>query len=143
MEHLDYSEVPAYFAHCAADCPQASACLRRLAYDELPADKSFVLMVVPRLLTPSAGACKFFLSSERARYARGFIKMASTLQMARAKDFRDRLIASLGRKKYYKARKGEYVLTPKEQQQVLSLLRSMGANTDIGFDGYTYRHVWQ
>lgn len=143
MESFDYSEVPSGFAHCAADCPQADSCLRRLAYDHLPADKKFVYMLAPREVERLKGRCPYFRSSAKVRYARGFTKMLGQLSMNQYSYLRGMLLEEFGRKKYYATRNGTRPLSPQEQRIICDMLCSMGIKTDVCFDAYEEGRLWK
>lgn len=143
MEHFDYSLVPSGFGHCAAACPKAATCLRRIAYDCLPADKTFIHMLSPRVAEAVQGeGCPHYLSSAKQRYAGGFTKLIEGLTVRQAAAFRERMTALLGRKNYYLARRGDRLLSPAEQQQVRSLLRKLGVEPAECFDCYADCFVW-
>ena len=48
----------------------------------------------------------------------------------------ENLIGSWGVRRYYQKRKGETLLSPAEQQQVVALARKLGVRLDEYFDGY-------
>ena len=56
--------------------------------------------------------------------------------------FRYRLIGSWGVRRYYQKRKGETLLSPAEQQQVVALARKLGVRLDEYFDGYVEEYDW-
>ena len=70
------------------------------------------------------------------RYAKGFIHTAEAISVGQSGTFRYRLIGLWGIRRYYQKRKGETLLSPAEQQQVVALARKLGVRLDEYFDGY-------
>ena len=101
MKDTSYSKIPSNYGLCAADCPRGDTCLRRIAYDRIPANVVF----------------------------------PPTLHLYR-------LIGSWGVRRYYQKRKGETLLSPAEQQQVVALARKLGVRLDEYFDGYVEEYDW-
>jgi hypothetical protein len=53
-----------------------------------------------------------------------------------------RLISYFGRKNYYLARKGEYLINPAAQQYIISQAEALGLRLDDYFDEYVERYDW-
>lgn len=143
MEYFDYSQVPYGFGLCAAaDCPRAATCLRRIALEHAPAEVAFVPMLNPRMLAAMKGECQYYRPDRQVRYARGFIRMLQLLTVRMADAFRCKLIARFGRKNYYLARKGDYLLKPADQEYIIRLAREAGLELEEYFDSYVYGYEW-
>ena len=143
MENFDYSVVPSGFGHCMAKCPQAETCLRHIAYEHLPANKTFVRMLVPRIAEQAQEKCQYYCPNTKVRYAKGFARIIDELSVKQAASFRERMIGKMGRKKYYASRKGDRLLPPAEQKLIRSVLRSLGASDENCFDDYIDCFVWE
>ena len=89
-----------------------------------------------------AGKCKYYRSNEKVRYAKGFLCTVGALAVSVSGTFRYRLIGSWGVRRYYQKRKGETLLSPAEQQQVVALARKLGVRLDEYFDGYVEEYDW-
>lgn len=76
------------------------------------------------------------------RYAKGFLCTVGALAVSVSGTFRYRLIGSWGVRRYYQKRKGETLLSPAEQQQVVALARKLGVRLDEYFDGYVEEYDW-
>ena len=76
------------------------------------------------------------------RYAKGFIHTAEAISVGQSGTFRYRLIGLWGIRRYYQKRKGETLLSPAEQQQVVALARKLGVRLDEYFDGYVEEYDW-
>ena len=71
-ESFDFSLVPYTFGLCAAEgCPRAATCLRRIALEHAPAKRVFLPIMNPNRLKAQDGACDYYRSDEKVRYARG------------------------------------------------------------------------
>lgn len=88
------------------------------------------------------GKCKYYRSNEKVRYAKGFLCTVGALAVSVSGTFRYRLIGSWGVRRYYQKRKGETLLSPAEQQQVVALARKLGVRLDEYFDGYVEEYDW-
>lgn len=141
---FDYSEVPFDFDKCAAeDCTKASTCLRHIALQHTPDSVAFVRMINPGHLKNMKGACKYYRPDTKIRYATGFMHTVEALPLGVADTFRNRMIAYLGRKNYYRKRRGETRLTPSEQKHIVNLAKELGVVLDEYFDGYIDAFNWK
>ena len=77
-----FSEIPFNYGLCAADCPRGDTCLRRIAYDHIPADVTFPPTLHPKAIEAMAGKCKYYRSNEKVRYAKGFLCTAGALAVS-------------------------------------------------------------
>lgn len=101
-ESFDFSLVPYTFGLCAAEgCPRAATCLRRIALEHAPAKRVFLPIMNPNRLKAQDGACDYYRSDEKVRYARGFMCTINALTVRVADTFRYRMIGYMGRKNYY------------------------------------------
>lgn len=142
MKDTSYSKIPSNYGLCAADCPRGDTCLRRIAYDRIPANVVFPPTLHLKAIEAMAGKCKYYRSNEKVRYAKGFLCTAGALAVSVSGTFRCRLIGSWGVRRYYQKRKGETLLSPAEQQQVVALARKLGVRVDEYFDGYVEEYDW-
>lgn len=101
-ESFDFSLVPYTFGLCATEgCPRAATCLRRIALEHAPAKRVFLPIMNPNRLKAQDGACDYYRSDEKVRYARGFMCTINALTVRVADTFRYRMIGYMGRKNYY------------------------------------------
>ena len=80
----------------------------------------------PKAIESTAGKCKYYCSNKKVRYAKGFIHTAEAISVGQSGTFRYRLIGLWGIRRYYQKRKGETLLSPTEQQQVIAIARNLG-----------------
>lgn len=143
-ERFDYSKVPYNYGLCAAeDCQNAGTCLRRMAYTYAPADIAFLHTLNPKTIKAMAGKCKYYCSDEKLRYAKGFVRTTEALAVSVAGTFRYHFIGCWGFRKYYQKRKGEILLSPAEQQQVVALAQKLGVHQEEYFDSYVEEYNWR
>lgn len=145
MEKFDYSQVPYGFGVCASvDCPKTSTCLRHIALEHAPVKHAFLPTLTPqKLATVKEGNCEYYCPNKTVRYACGFTRTIESLTVRVADTFRWRLIARLGRKNYYLARKGEYLIKPADQKYIIGLAQELGLQADEYFDGYVDGYSWE
>ena len=60
-------------------CPKAATCLRQLAMQSMPTEKDYWKIISPKRLATVKGECPFYRSSQKARYAKGFMNMLNSL----------------------------------------------------------------
>lgn len=84
----------------------------------------------------------FYRSSQKARYAKGFMNMLNSLPYNKRGIAIANLIVSFGQRTYYRARKGERLLLPEEQQSVLNVFRHLDAGMATEFDSYAEGYLW-
>ena len=89
------------------------------------------------------GACDYYRSDEKVRYARGFMCTINALTVRVADTFRYRMIGYMGRKNYYLKRKGGINLSPADQQQVIAVAKELGVIRKDYFDGYVEEYNWE
>ena len=70
MKDTSYSKIPSNYGLCAADCPRGDTCLRRIAYDRIPANVVFPPTLHLKAIEAMAGKCKYYRSNEKVRYAK-------------------------------------------------------------------------
>ena len=95
-ETFDYSMVPNNFSLCTEqDCPNADTCLRRIAYDHVPASITFLSILNPKANKEATRKkCQHYCSNEKVRYAKGFVRTTGVLTVNAASTFRYKLIAT-------------------------------------------------
>ena len=125
-EEISFTQVPFDYPLCLnGQCPKAATCLRQL-----------------KRLATVKGECPFYRSSQKARYAKGFMNMLNSLPYNKRGIAIANLIAGFGQRTYYRARKGERLLLPEEQQSVLNVFRHLDAGMATEFDSYAEGYLW-
>ena len=107
----------------------------------MPTEKDYWKIISPKRLATVKGECPFYRSSQKARYAKGFMNMLnSLLQQAgnrhRQPDSRLRPAHLLPRPQR------RTLLLPEEQQSVLNVFRHLDAGMATEFDSYVEGYLW-
>lgn len=75
-------------------------------------------------------------------YAKGFVRTTEALAVSASGTFRYGLIGRWGIRRYYQKRKGETLLSPAEQQEVITLAKKLGLRQEEYFDAYVEEYNW-
>ena len=96
----------------------------------------------PKHLASVEGDCPHYRSNRKVRYAKGFIGILENLPYKQMQTVILHLMSYLGRRTYYRSRKGERLLSPSEQQRILNILKSCGVTAPQEFDAYVEDYDW-
>ena len=136
-------KVPTDYILCTqSDCPKAATCLRHAAMAMMPAEVTTWRIVSPTHLAQTGGECPYYRSTEKVRYARGFVRMMSAMAVHQAHVAKESLIATFGMAMYYRMRKGTRLINPTEQEKIYQLLDQQGITERPEFDSYTEDYLW-
>jgi hypothetical protein len=128
-EEIDYFTIPSGFLMCLnGECAKAGSCLRRLAEESTPPTVERYCIVNPKYLAALQGDCPYYRAAEKQHYAKGFINMLGNLPHNKIEAVVHKLISQFGRNRYYRLRKGEYLLSPENQQKVLDIIENSGVS---------------
>ena len=125
------NNIPKDYIYCpAADgtCPRAPQCLRAIAYRQLTAteasDKPGPIRIVhPACVAHAQKGCDYYRDSTPVRFAQGMTKLFDESY-------------------YFQSRKGERLITPKEQQDIANVFRRAGLKAEPEFDNYVEETYW-
>lgn len=136
-------EVPTSYTLCIkSDCPRAAMCLHYKATQMIPADVMKWSILSPAYLAQRVGECPHYRSTEKVKYARGFVRMIRTLPVNISEMVAQKLIARFGRNAYYDMRKGKRAIAPAEQEIILTVVAECGAQQEVVFDSYEEGYQW-
>ena len=136
MDKINFDNLPSNYSVCTfADCPLASTCLHQLAYYELAGRTDFLRLISPRLCSKDE-KCSRYRDNMPQRYARGFTKMQDHMLTTQFRRFKILMMSRYPRSTYYALRSGKVLLSPKEQNYILGVLRKIGITEDLKFDSY-------
>ena len=117
------------------DCPMATACISHLAGEHVPANVSFGPAVYPTALHD--GRCVHFKQIRIMRGAWGMNELFRQLTRADSATLHRRVKAYLGGNgTYYRYNRGERVLTPNQQENILAMFKNFGYTKCLEFDHY-------
>ncbi len=140
---IDLGSMPLNYMKCTnASCAKCHTCLRYLAYESLPDSEVSLKIVNPKLLSQQTDECPYFRSSKKIRYAKGFIEILESLPNKIWKSVSGKLQYLYNGRNYYRVRKGEKLLTPKEQERIIAIIRQHGVKNIPDFDAYVDDYAW-
>lgn len=113
-EEISFTQVPFDYPLCLnGQCPKAATCLRQLAMQSMPTEKDYWKIISPKRLATVKGECPFYRSSQKARYAKGFMNMLNSLPYNKRGIAIANLIAGFGQRTYYRARQRRTPAAPR------------------------------
>ena len=142
-EEIDFTKVPYQYAMCLnRKCSKANTCLTQLTEQSVPEKIEYWDILSPKHLAALQGDCPYYRSNTKVRYAKGFIKILEALPYKQMQAVISHLMSFFGRRTYYRVRKGERLLTPSEQQRILTILKNCGVTHPQDFDVYVEDYDW-
>ncbi len=142
-EELNFAEAPYEYALCLnRQCPKAGHCFRQLLENIAPTNLEYWRVISPKHQADITGECPYYRPYGKMRYAKGFITALNSLPYKTMQSVVSQLMAHFGRRSYYRARKGERLLSYDEQQYIQAVFRKYGVETPIQFDGYEEDFNW-
>ena len=132
---IDYQDIPDWWALCPnASCKMAEKCLRQQACRQMSQEVKRWNCVLPH--AQSDNDCEFYLKYEKETMAKGLTiiyKDVHSREM-RAKIRKD-IISYLGSKgTYYRYQKGERLMNPNMQQDIIDIVHSFVPEAEVIFD---------
>lgn len=127
--------IPKEYIFCfQSDCPKAAECIRYFAgqhIDDRP------LSIVVLLGARKNGECKWYKKSRTIRGAWGFDTLFAEAKAKDAPILRKAIKNFLGGNgTYYRYQHGEMLLSPEQQDWILSLFKRYGYTEKLEFDSY-------
>lgn len=141
MNTMKKIEIP-YSAACPnAACSRSNTCARYAMYlKALKAENYFQIMNLASLGVAEEGSlCPYHLTVQKQLWAKGFIRLYASIPHGRVHYFY--MYTPYTKRRFYKARKGEVLICPAEQQDLLAAFRQCGADMSLDFDGYEEKEV--
>ena len=132
---MDYAACP------LASCKKSNSCIRYAAYLKAQAEKESYNILNTSKFTPSDAGCENYLTPVKQRMARGFCAIYETLPKRNSHYFWTHT-PFMNETSWYRAKRGDLLLTPEEQEALLEAFRENGADTSVGFDGYVEKEVF-
>lgn len=140
MESLNIrpEDVPSSFLLCFhPDCPRRADCLRHVAGEPAGRVRDHGACVFPSALN-SDGQCRFFRPVRTIRSAWGFRPLFDRVRHEDYALLRTQVMLLSGsRSRFFRYNRGDYRLTPEQQEQVLDIFRRQGYDTaEFHFEYY-------
>lgn len=142
-EEPNITEAPHNYPLCLnRQCPKASTCLRQLAEQEVSDDVRFWMVISPKHQATLSGDCPYYRSNAKVRFAKGFMNILNNMPHKQMTEAINLLIDHFSQRTYYRIRKGERLLKPAEQKEVMNILRNCGVTGNPDFDSYVEGIEW-
>lgn len=123
------------------DCPLAGRCLHQLAFRRHEEMGTYLRLLNPSKCTRQQD-CPHYADSQPVRFAKGFTGFQKKMYPEQYERFMNTLILHFGRNQYFKRRRGDLWLPPKEQAIIRTVLQKVGADSSMDFDQYKEETYW-
>ena len=130
-----------YAACPLASCKKSSTCIRYAAYLKAQAEEESFCILNTSKFTTSDEDCEHYLTPVKQRMAHGFKAIYETLPKCNSHYFWS-CVSFMNETSWYRAKRGDLLLTPDEQEELLAAFRENGADMSVGFDGYVEKEVF-
>ena len=143
-KETDYASVPHGYVHCFhASCPQADACLRRLAGRLAPASVPHVLAMNPAAYPPAGEACPWFRPVRRIRMAWGVRQAVGRMPYKEGRGVVSALNRMYSKVTLNRITNHQRPLPPAEQKQIEALFARYGLTDGQVFDRVEMVYDWE
>ena len=132
-----------HYMVCFLDhCPLREQCLRWLVGQYADTTRVVFSSINPRNPNFAKEDCTMFRPNRKAMMKRGFSNMYHDMPGHMERSIRHQLITIFGHKQYFEMRKGDRLITPEQQQQILDTCRAHGWQGPINYDGEKEDWLW-
>ena len=129
-----------YSAKCPnAACSRSNTCARHAYYLAALKEKDCFQVMNLELLLADGAPCPYHLTALKQRWARGFTRLYASIPHGSVHYFY--MYTPYTKRRFYKARKGEVLISLEDQQQLLAAFKRCGADMSLDFDGYEEHDV--
>lgn len=142
VTNLPKAPIADYAVCPLAACKKSDTCVRFAAYLKAQADKESFHILNTSRFTPSDAGCENYLIAVKQRMARGFCRLYATLPNCNSHYFW-KYVSFMNETSWYRAKRGDLLLSPEEQQILLAAFREKGADVSVGFDEYVEKEVYE
>ncbi len=143
LQETAFREKVAHYIVCFIDsCPLREQCLRWLVGQYVETTPYAYTAVNPRHPNTGTEQCELFRKNQRVLMKKGLKHLYHEMPGYKEKRIRWLLISMWGRKKYYEVRKGDRLMTPEMQQDVIDACRHHDWQGPIVFDGEEIDWDW-
>lgn len=129
--------IPPTYALCYIhSCPRAHQCMRYRAMALIAPTQKAGVCILPHALDHD-GHCEYYREYREIKAAYGFTELLSNVKAKDATPLRVAIKQYLGgHGSYYRYHRGERLLTPQQQEWILSQFRELGYTHSLDFDHY-------
>ena len=130
-------KIPSAYSLCfTPTCPRKTTCLRYVAGQHIPSKVTSGSAIYPTALS-SDGTCPYYREYVKVKLAYGFQKIFAVVRKKDVEPLRNRLKQYLGgHGTYYRYNRGEKLLTPVQQDAILTICQEFGYTETLTFDNY-------
>lgn len=142
-QEIVFREKAASYIVCFIDqCPLRQECLRWLVGQHVNPSLTTYKSVNPRNPEHGGEQCKMFRKKVRVMMKRGFKNMYHDMPGHLESVIRSLLITKWGRKHYFEMRKGDRLITPSQQDDVVRICKKCGWTGPIVYDSEQEDWLW-
>lgn len=123
-------------------CPQRSQCLRWLVGQYVSERPYAWTAISPRHPQAATESCEMFRKNVRIVMKRGFKNLYREMPAYKERAIRQQLIHLWGRRQYFEMRKGDRLITPEQQQDIINVCKFHGYSGPIVYDGEQEDWLW-
>lgn len=141
MEIKETSIPYGYEACLPCDCPQRNHCLRAWAWSHQTVACSDMSCSTPT--SPNSTVIALSIATiPHSVMPFGFTNFQQRMYLGQYQQFMSACIDRFGRNPYFMRRRGDTPLPPSEQAFIRSVLKQVGAPSDLDFDAFEERINW-
>lgn len=118
-----------------AACAKSQSCARFANFVKARAEREYYPVLNDAFLHPSEEGCPHYIVPKKITVAYGFKRLYSTIPVGRAKYISWGVYFGSD-STYYRTKRGDRPLYPKQQKQILAAVKTHGGNPNVGFDRY-------
>lgn len=142
-EEQQFREKVGRYLVCFSDqCPLHETCLRWLVGQYVDPNLTAFLAVNPRRPQHGGEQCQQYRKKERVLMKRGLTRLYHDMPGYMEHRIRLSLQQQWGRKRYFEMRKGDRLISPEQQQDVINTCREHGWTGSIVYDGEVEDWNW-
>ena len=132
-----------HYIVCFVDtCPLREECLRWIVGNHVDAELAALSSVNPRNPKHGDEHCSMYRKSQRVMMKRGLTQMYHEMPHYKETQIRNALIQLWGRRKYFEMRRGDRLITPSQQQDIVDTCRHFGWDGPIVYDAEQEDWLW-
>lgn len=143
LQEEAFREKEEHYLVCFTEvCPLREQCLRWLVGKY--ADDTRLVYTSVNLRNPKIGGehCAMFRKNQRVMMKIGLTRLYHEMPTYMERGIRQHLIRIWGRRQYFDMRRGDRLITPQQQQDVVDVCRLHGWTGPIVFDGEREDWLW-
>lgn len=118
-----------------SQCPIRERCLHWIANQYVDAQPFVCTSINPANPKVGSERCEMFRENKKVMMKRGLTQLYYDMPARIERSIRHALIARWGRKQYFEMRRGDRLITPEQQQDIIDICHCHGWEGPIVYDG--------